>query len=121
MQSDRVDKCAVGFNEPSEKVGTNYIKSKPDVSGAKPSALRARFENMAKENEEEAQKKIKEERDRRLKLEKMEREADANRNDVIFNLFYYRFFYVVLELIKLIFFRNSLLKILYQDRFKSYL
>lgn len=37
---------------------------------------------MAKENEEEAQRKIKEERDRRLKLEKIEREADANRNDV---------------------------------------
>jgi hypothetical protein len=35
-----------------EKVGTNYTKQKPDIGGAKPSSIRAKFENMAKEKEQ---------------------------------------------------------------------
>lgn len=82
IQTDRVDKCALGFNEPADKVGTTYDKPKPSVASAKPSALRARFENMAKQNEEDALNKVREERERRLKVERREREADTNRNDV---------------------------------------
>lgn len=40
-----MDKSAANFDEPT-KVGTNYTKVKPDIGGAKPSDLRARFENM---------------------------------------------------------------------------
>lgn len=41
-----MDKSAADFNEPASKVGTNYTKVKPDIGGAKPSDLRAKFENM---------------------------------------------------------------------------
>ena len=51
MQTDRVDKCAHRFDE-VEKVGTNYTKQRPDIGGAKPSSIRAKFENMAKEKEQ---------------------------------------------------------------------
>lgn len=47
VQSDRMDKSAVGFQEEPSKVGTNYTKTKPDIYGAKPSSLRAKFENFA--------------------------------------------------------------------------
>lgn len=50
---------------------------------------------MAKQSEEETQRKIREERDRRLKLEKIEREAAANRNGVssyIYGVLYFNFF-----------------------------
>lgn len=82
-----MDKCALGFNEPTDKVGTVYDKPKPSVASAKPSALRARFENMAKQSEEDALNKVREERERRLKVERREREADTNRNDVSAFLF----------------------------------
>ncbi|CAH1134894.1 unnamed protein product [Ceutorhynchus assimilis] len=45
LQTDRVDKSAANFDEPT-KIGTNYVKVKPDIGGAKPSDLRAKFENM---------------------------------------------------------------------------
>lgn len=41
-----MDKSAGDFNEPASKVGTNYTKIKPDIGGAKPSDLRAKFEKM---------------------------------------------------------------------------
>ncbi|XP_050303020.1 src substrate cortactin isoform X2 [Anthonomus grandis grandis] len=49
LQTDRVDKSAANFDEPT-KVGTNYTKVKPDIGGAKPSDLRARFETMSANN-----------------------------------------------------------------------
>lgn len=49
LQTDRVDKSAANFDEPT-KVGTNYTKTKPDIGGAKPSDLRAKFESMSSEN-----------------------------------------------------------------------
>lgn len=71
IEKDRMDKSAVGFQDHvGSKVGTNYTKTKPDISGAKPSNLRAKFENFALHSEEEArskaaeQKRIREEKDR---------------------------------------------------------
>lgn len=70
VESDRMDKSAVGFQDQGEKVGTNYAKTKPDISGAKPSNLRSKFENLAVHKEEEAkvllaqQKQMREEKDR---------------------------------------------------------
>ncbi|KAK9731125.1 Repeat in HS1/Cortactin [Popillia japonica] len=47
VQTDRMDKSALTFDEECTKVGTVYTKVKPDIGGAKPSDLRARFERMA--------------------------------------------------------------------------
>jgi cortactin len=69
VENDRMDKSAHTFQEQVDKVGTNYQKIKPDISGAKPSNLKSRFENMAVFSEEEtkagaaAQKKLREEKD----------------------------------------------------------
>lgn len=49
VQTDRVDKSAANFDEPA-KVGTNYTKVKPDIAGAKPSDLRAKFETMGSQD-----------------------------------------------------------------------
>ncbi|KAL1509421.1 hypothetical protein ABEB36_004163 [Hypothenemus hampei] len=49
LQTDRVDKSASNFDEPA-KVGTNYTKVKPDIGGAKPSDLRAKFEHMSSQD-----------------------------------------------------------------------
>lgn len=74
-----MDKSAVGFKENPEKVGTNYMKTKPDIGSAKPSNLRAKFENFAKSSEEDdlrrttEQKRIREEKDR------LDREAAAKK------------------------------------------
>ncbi|GLG93236.1 Src substrate cortactin [Gryllus bimaculatus] len=74
IQSDRVDKSAHDFSEQSEKVGTNYEKPKPDIGSVKPSNLRAKFENLAKQGEEEAKKRAEEERERRRRQEQIEAE-----------------------------------------------
>ncbi|KAG5668659.1 hypothetical protein PVAND_016593 [Polypedilum vanderplanki] len=69
LETDRMDKSAHTFQEQVDKVGTNYQKIKPDISGAKPSNLKSRFENMAIHSEEETkqraaiQKKLREEKD----------------------------------------------------------
>ncbi|KAK5650833.1 hypothetical protein RI129_001862 [Pyrocoelia pectoralis] len=46
VQTDRMDKSAVTFGDEPGSVGTNYCKTKPDIGSAKPSELRARFENL---------------------------------------------------------------------------
>ncbi|XP_053615423.1 src substrate cortactin [Plodia interpunctella] len=51
IETDRVDKSAHRFDE-VESVGADYTKHKPDIGGAKPSSIRAKFENMAKEKEQ---------------------------------------------------------------------
>lgn len=53
VQSDRFDKSASNFDPPT-KVGTNYTKVKPDIGGAKPSDLRAKWETMAQEKQSES-------------------------------------------------------------------
>lgn len=46
VQTDRMDKSAVTFNDEPTKVGTTYTKVKPDIGSAKPSDLKAKFEQM---------------------------------------------------------------------------
>lgn len=46
VQTDRMDKSAVTFNEEPSKVGTTYTKVKPDIGSAKPSDIKAKFENI---------------------------------------------------------------------------
>ncbi|CRL01677.1 CLUMA_CG014896, isoform A [Clunio marinus] len=83
VETDRMDKSAVGFQEQVGKIGTNYSKTKPDISGAKPSNLKAKFENLAIQKEEEAreraaqQKKLREEKDR-IDREQAAKEQAAN-------------------------------------------
>ncbi|XP_052869465.1 hematopoietic lineage cell-specific protein isoform X2 [Anopheles cruzii] len=78
VQNDRMDKSALGFQE-QDKIGTNYTKVKPDIGSAKPSNLRAKFENFAATAEEDArkgaeeQKKLREEKDRRDREEAAKR------------------------------------------------
>ncbi|RZC27639.1 src substrate cortactin-like [Asbolus verrucosus] len=56
LQTDRVDKSAASFNEEPAKVGTNYTRVKPDIGGAKPGDLRAKFENMSLQESKEVEK-----------------------------------------------------------------
>ncbi|KPJ11788.1 Src substrate cortactin [Papilio machaon] len=69
VESDRVDKSAHRFDEVG-KVGTNYTKQKPDIGGAKPSSIRAKFENMAKEKEQEALQSVQKIRQERQMMDK---------------------------------------------------
>ncbi|XP_039760139.1 src substrate cortactin [Pararge aegeria] len=69
IQTDRVDKCAHRFDEVG-KVGTNYTKQRPDIGAAKPSSIRAKFENMAKEKEQEAQQSVQRIRQERQQTDK---------------------------------------------------
>ncbi|KAJ8709021.1 hypothetical protein PYW07_008847 [Mythimna separata] len=69
VETDRVDASAHRFDEVG-KVGTNYTKHKPDIGGAKPSSLRAKFENMAKEKEQEALQSVQKIRQQREAMDK---------------------------------------------------
>ncbi|CAF4840892.1 unnamed protein product [Pieris macdunnoughi] len=69
IQTDRVDKCAHTFEE-VQKVGTNYTKQKPNIGSAKPSSIRDKFENMAKEKEQEALKSVQRIRQERQQIDK---------------------------------------------------
>merc|ERR1712002_589897 len=92
VQTDRVDKTAVGWDH-NEKVaqhesqtaradykdgqlvhgeqevpavvGTNYVKTKPNIPARNAMNLKSRFEQMAKQSEEEARGKAEEEKKRR--------------------------------------------------------
>lgn len=78
VQSDRMDKSALGFQE-QDKIGTNYTKTKPDIGSAKPSNIRARFENFAVAAEEETRKKAEEQKRLRLEKDKKDRDEAAKR------------------------------------------
>lgn len=78
MQNDRMDKSAVGFQE-QDKIGTNYTKVKPDIGSAKPSNLRAKFENFAATAEEEARKRADEQKRLREEKDRCDREEAAKR------------------------------------------
>ena len=55
VQMDRKDKTALSYDDQSdEKIGTNYVRTKPDIPARNAGNLKARFENMAKQNEEES-------------------------------------------------------------------
>ncbi|KAL4717223.1 hypothetical protein ACJJTC_017110 [Scirpophaga incertulas] len=78
VESDRVDKSAHRFDE-VEKVGTNYAKQKPDIGGAKPSSIRAKFENMAKEKEQEALQSVQRIRQQREQMDKDLKQKETER------------------------------------------
>lgn len=64
LQKDRMDKCAVGFQDAPDKIGTNYTKVKPEVLGTKPSVLRAKFEDMNIKTEETSKPAVRKQSDK---------------------------------------------------------
>ncbi|CAG0916366.1 unnamed protein product [Notodromas monacha] len=72
VQNDRLDKNAHTFEEEPERVGSSYERVKPETAGVKASSLKAKFENLAKEKEEEEAKRLAAEKQRRLYEEKAE-------------------------------------------------
>lgn len=75
IEKDRMDKSAVGFQEVG-KVGINY-KIKPDISGAKPGNLKAKFENFSIHSEEEAKQRLAEQKKLREDKDKLDRDQSA--------------------------------------------
>ncbi|KAB5575040.1 hypothetical protein PHYPO_G00216110 [Pangasianodon hypophthalmus] len=74
VQKDRMDKSAGTF-EDVEKPTAAYQKTKPvEAAGRGTGSIKARFENLAKQNEEEDKKRAQEERARRQAKEKQEQE-----------------------------------------------
>ena len=65
VQTDRKDKSALTYDEEQDKIGTNYERTRPVVPVKNAGNLRARFENMAKQKEEEDKRKAEEERKKR--------------------------------------------------------
>ncbi|KAA0714545.1 Hematopoietic lineage cell-specific protein Hematopoietic cell-specific LYN substrate 1 [Triplophysa tibetana] len=66
---------SAGTFEEVEKPGVSYRKTRPvEAAGSGTSSIKARFENIAKQKEEEDQKKAEEERARRHAKEKQEQE-----------------------------------------------
>ena len=65
VQTDRKDKSALSYDEEQDKIGTNYERTRPVVPVKNAGNLRARFENMAKQKEEEDKRKAEEERKKR--------------------------------------------------------
>lgn len=102
VQNDRMDKSALTFQENPEKPGTNYTKVKPDIGmcfriflsflsyfryfsmeklfigSAKPSNVRAKFENFAKVKEEEDLKRLAEQKRLREEKDRLDREQASN-------------------------------------------
>ena len=60
----------MSYDDQSEKIGTNYQKTRPEIPSRNAGNLKARFENMAKQNEEEAKKRAEEEKKRREEKDK---------------------------------------------------
>ncbi|XP_043960414.1 src substrate protein p85-like isoform X6 [Gambusia affinis] len=76
VQEDRMDKSAGKF-EDVEKPTPSYQKTKPvEAAGSSTGSLKARFENIAKQKEEEDQRRAEEERARRHAKEQQE-QAEA--------------------------------------------
>ncbi|KAG8194249.1 hypothetical protein JTE90_024578 [Oedothorax gibbosus] len=74
IEKDRQDKSAHSFAE-VQKPQSSYQKERSEsVGSAKASSLRARFENMANAEKEEAQRRADEERAKRLAREQKEKE-----------------------------------------------
>ncbi|KAI2653794.1 Src substrate cortactin [Labeo rohita] len=82
VQKDRMDKSAGTFEE-VEKPSTAYQKTRPvEAAGSSAGSIKARFENIAKQKEEEDRKRAEEERARRQAKEKQEQE-EANRKQKV--------------------------------------
>ncbi|XP_026088732.1 src substrate cortactin-like isoform X3 [Carassius auratus] len=74
VQNDRMDKSAGSFEE-VQKPSVAYQKTRPvEAAGSGAGSIKARFENMAKQNEEEDRRRAEEERARRQSKEKQEQE-----------------------------------------------
>lgn len=86
VQSDRVDKSALNFNDQAEQVGTKYEKEKPMIGSVKPSSLRQKFENLAKQSEAEIEKKKGEEQERRRSRDLLEKKEAKVREDARLSL-----------------------------------
>lgn len=81
VENDRVDKSAHDFNDQAEQVGTKYEKEKPLIGSVKPSSLRQKFENLAKQSEAEIQKKKVEEQERRRSRDLVEKKEAKEREE----------------------------------------
>uniref|UniRef100_A0AAY4DY74 SH3 domain-containing protein n=1 Tax=Denticeps clupeoides TaxID=299321 RepID=A0AAY4DY74_9TELE len=82
VQKDRMDKCAGTFEE-VEKPSPVYQKTKPvEAAGASTGSIKARFENIAKQKEEEDRKRADEERTRRQTKEKQEQDEARRKIEV---------------------------------------
>ncbi|XP_001360062.2 hematopoietic lineage cell-specific protein [Drosophila pseudoobscura] len=80
VQEDRKDKSAVGWDHkeaPQKHASQVDHKVKPVIEGAKPSNLRAKFENLAKNSEEESRKRSEEQKRLREAKDKRDREEAA--------------------------------------------
>uniref|UniRef100_A0A671K3H5 Src substrate cortactin-like n=1 Tax=Sinocyclocheilus anshuiensis TaxID=1608454 RepID=A0A671K3H5_9TELE len=74
VQKDRMDKSAGTFEE-VEKPSTAYQKTRPvEAAGSGAGSIKARFESIAKQKEEEDRRRAEEERTRRQAKEKQEQE-----------------------------------------------
>ena len=62
-------------------VGTNYVKTKPDIPVKHASNLRSKFEGMAKQTEDEARKKAEEEKKRREAKDVRDREEQRKNEE----------------------------------------
>ena len=79
VQTDRKDKTALSYDDQPEKIGTNYQRTRPEIPSRNAGNLKARFENMAKQNEEEAKKKAEEEKKRREEKDKKDKEESERK------------------------------------------
>lgn len=78
-----MDKSAVAYDDGTkQQIGTNYTKTKPVIEGAKPSNLRAKFENLAKVSEEENRKRADEQKRIREAKDKHDRE-EASKKTIV--------------------------------------
>ncbi|TRY95461.1 hypothetical protein DNTS_000434 [Danionella cerebrum] len=83
VQKDRMDKSAGTFEE-VEKPSAAYQKTRPvEAAGSGASSIKARFENIARQNEEEEKQKIEEERAKREAREKIEMERAAQQPEPV--------------------------------------
>ncbi|EDW83735.1 uncharacterized protein Dwil_GK13516 [Drosophila willistoni] len=85
VQEDRKDKSAVGWDHveaPQKHASQVDHKVKPIIEGAKPSNLRAKFENLAKNSEEESRKRAEEQKRLREAKDKRDREEAAKQTIV---------------------------------------
>uniref|UniRef100_A0A1A9UR61 SH3 domain-containing protein n=1 Tax=Glossina austeni TaxID=7395 RepID=A0A1A9UR61_GLOAU len=77
IQKDRMDKSAIAYDEGTKQVGTSYTKVRPVIEGAKPSNLRAKFENLAKSTEEDTRRRAEEQKRLREAKDKRDRDEAA--------------------------------------------
>uniref|UniRef100_A0A8C2CUX1 Cortactin n=1 Tax=Cyprinus carpio TaxID=7962 RepID=A0A8C2CUX1_CYPCA len=83
VQKDRMDKSAGTFEE-VEKPSAAYQKTRPvEAAGSGAGSIKARFESIAKQNEEEDRKRAEEERARRQAKEKQEQEEARRKQDLL--------------------------------------